>query len=137
MQKMPTAYIVDDNELDCLIVKNLFEQSLSCSVEVFTSAKNALESLKSHVLYKQGKLPGVILLDVYMPLKSGWDFLTEYETLVADKNIPLPSIYLLTGFIHPNDYKRAIGHPLVKGMISKPFSAEVIEKYLHLLADSK
>jgi CheY-like chemotaxis protein len=134
MKKVPTNYIVDDNEIDCLIVKNLFEQSLSCSVEIFTSAKNALESLKKYLLYKEGELPQVILLDIYMPLQSGWDFLTEYETLVANKDIPLPAIYLLTGFINPNDYKRALGHPLVKGMISKPFSAEVIEKYLHLLA---
>jgi CheY-like chemotaxis protein len=62
----------------------------------------------------------IILLDLNMPLKSGWDFLEEYG-----KQETVSPVIVLTSSIEGSDRKRAQKYPAVKNFISKPLTAEL------------
>ncbi len=130
-EKEHTIFVIDDNEIDGLIAKIVIEKAYPCSVHSFTSAQKALSVLKGYVFCRE-KSPDMILLDLDMPLKSGWDFLEEYAAFIYKKAIlPIP-VYVLSCSINPLDELKAQAHPLIEGMISKPFTAEVIQLLLSL-----
>src|SRR5438552_11259072 len=76
-----TTLLIDDGEIDVLVNRRLMELTrFSENVIVANSAEEALQFLKiecSSAAYT----PDLILLDVYLPGMSGYDFIEEFKKL--------------------------------------------------------
>lgn len=113
--------VVDDNPIDLLIAKAVVQRfNPEFDVKTCGSAEEALQYLKQNT----ESLPDIILLDLNMPVKSGWDFLKEFR----NSNIDHIKIYILTSSV--NDAERAVAcqNPMLTGFLSKPLKMELIEE---------
>ena len=129
MEKCLNIYLIDDNEVDRLICETLLERNINkAEVHSFSYADQALKDLATKIINQRENFPHVILLDLDMPMKDGWDFLDNYSRLSENIPSPKPQIYILTASINPLDISKAKGHPLVKDILCKPFSFSAIDK---------
>lgn len=69
--------------------------------------------------------PDMLFLDINMPQTDGWAFLESIENRQLNT-----SIYIVTSSIDIYDQKRAMGHDIVNGFISKPLDREKLKKVL-------
>jgi CheY-like chemotaxis protein len=60
-----------------------------------------------------------------MPIMNGWEFLEEME-----RNQLEIQVHILTSSINPNDFVRAKSFKNVKGFLSKPLKAELVDAIL-------
>ena len=67
--------------------------------------------------------PDLILLDINMPVMSGWDFLNAFSE-IKHKLAKVPAIYVLSSTLWPPELERISSHPMISGFISKPFKVE-------------
>lgn len=78
--------IVDDNEFDSYITARLIDNSnLAGEVIEFNSAKLALEFITENQ-FNTKILPEIILLDIYMPLMDGFEFIEKFRKLSNEAN---------------------------------------------------
>lgn len=75
--------IVDDQH-DFRVMLATFLEDAGCTV---VGAANGQEAL--NYLYSCAELPGLILLDVAMPLMTGWDFLSVQQGNALLASIPI------------------------------------------------
>jgi CheY-like chemotaxis protein len=97
-------------------------------ITIFNHARGALDYIEEHKKdYNQ--LPDVILLDIYMPVVNGWDFLNRYRELrpLLEKEI---SIILVSSSDHPRDLNQAKTYEEVKAYVTKPVSLERLKELL-------
>lgn len=84
--KFKKIMIVDDNEFDSYITAKLIQNSnLATEVIEFNSAKLALEFLSENQKNTKA-LPDLILLDIYMPLMDGFEFIEKFKELSLEAN---------------------------------------------------
>jgi CheY-like chemotaxis protein len=117
--------LIDDDEIFNFLNKRTLELSgVAGQIDIFTSARNALQWLQTHSP-EQGEWPGIILLDIRMPDMDGFEFLEAYQKLpeTATKGV---KIYMLTSSFDDRDRKRALAFPFVYGYYSKPMNTEMI-----------
>lgn len=111
------VFIIDDDEISVYLTSLMLEEAgFVREVRTYCSAEQALQELPPTV---QDALPEVILLDLNMPVKSGWDFLEilrPYENELRDKL----KIFILTSSIAASDKDRSESYPLVRGFLHKP-----------------
>jgi CheY-like chemotaxis protein len=88
----------------------------------YAKPREALEHLK------EGEVnPDVCLLDINMPIISGFDFLEEMKK----HNIDLP-VYMLTSSINTEDVRRSKAFKNVRGFITKPLTLETVDKIFNI-----
>jgi DNA-binding response OmpR family regulator len=112
---MPTnekrVLIVDDDDAIRALLFTILRRR-RFAVDMARNGVEALTRLR-HCLYS------VVLLDLMMPLKSGWDVLEELQKLPPDSR---PMVIVLTAGNEP----RNLDPTLVAASISKPFNVEVL-----------
>jgi CheY-like chemotaxis protein len=79
---------------------------------------------------QQAGWPSLILLDLNMPVWSGWDFLEAIEDIHFEK--PL-LIYILTSSISEEDKRKAQQYSLGKQYLVKPITREQLEDVIEHL----
>jgi CheY-like chemotaxis protein len=120
--------LIDDNEIDNFINERMITSSgFSAEVTVKNSADAALDFLKS--LTNKEEYPEIIFLDLNMPVKDGFDFLIEYETITEEIKT-FSKIVVLSSSISPEDINRASTNTHVFKYVNKPLS----EKYLDAIS---
>ena len=122
---MHTVLIDDDPTALFLTERLLLRDGVADTNASFQSPTAALTHLRLQV--PAGRVPQVILLDLNMPLVSGWDFLA----LLQGEGEALHGhcvVYLLTSSMALADKTRAQAHPLVTGFFSKPLNREKIQQ---------
>jgi CheY-like chemotaxis protein len=119
--------LIDDNEIDNFINERMITSShFSNIVDVKNSADSALDYLRG--LNEKSEIPEIIFLDLNMPVKDGFAFLSEYEELPEFiRNVS--RIVVLSSSISPDDISRASTNPHVFKYVNKPLS----EKYLEAI----
>ncbi|GAB3226146.1 response regulator [Hymenobacter seoulensis] len=109
--------LIDDDSTSIFLMRMLLQlEELADSVTSFQSGQEALEYLRQSPPEQR---PEIILLDLNMPVMSGWDFLEA----VSDEASDLLSgcrIYILTSSLAQTDSLRAADNPLVTRLIHKP-----------------
>jgi CheY-like chemotaxis protein len=120
-----SVLLVDDNEIDNFINERIINSSGFAEVVVVKNSSDAaLEFLKENEK-KPESLPGIIFLDLNMPIKDGFVFLEDFDKL--DSSIKQKcKVIVLSSSISPDDINRASTNPYVLKYINKPLS----EKYL-------
>lgn len=126
MRKLERIMLVDDDS-DTNFYNQLILEEIEASdnIVVFQNGEDALSYLKT------GQNVDLILLDINMPLMSGWQFLEEYETL-DDEMKATRVVVMLTASANIDDKKKAETYESVKRYINKPIMPEVIAEILSL-----
>ena len=122
---------IDDDQIT-LVLCDLVIKKAGFAAEVIT-AKNGKEGLAFFSGYfAKNKVspqepPQVIFLDLNMPVMNGWDFLEDYLMKYADR-LPTTKVVIISSTVNPEDFSRANKYDMVIDFISKPITAELLEK---------
>jgi len=111
--------LVDDSEMDTERVKRAFEKAgITNPLIVSINGEEALSLLNeiNHKKEPSDQMPGLILLDLNMPIMDGFEFL---EKLRADKNLRYLPVVVLTTSTSPKEIMSAY-EKNVAGYIIKP-----------------
>ncbi len=101
------------------------ESGVFSSWKIFDSAIAALEALKIH------ETPDVILLDINMPLMTGWDFMEAYEAAELDSKCEC--IVILTTSLSKYDLEKNEKYGRIKAFKEKPLSVETLNNIVELI----
>lgn len=112
--------IIDDSEIDQLITSMLLRKHGITDIYVESGVEEGLAWLEANkTIFNHGL---VILLDIKMPEKDGFDFLQAFQLL--DNGIQqLTRVFMLSSTIDPRDMERALAYNPVKNILNKPLSA--------------
>jgi CheY-like chemotaxis protein len=82
--------LVEDNEDDILLTKEaLKEGEVSHTLNIVRDGSEALLYLHRNGKYKNSTRPDIILLDLNLPRKNGYDVLAEVKNNEITKHIPI------------------------------------------------
>lgn len=124
---MKKLIFIDDNPLDHFILKKILNQShLACEVNCTADGTEVIDFLEKHHS-DPGRLPDIILLDLYMPGFDGWTFLGKAEQLCTRMAKPV-KICILSASINPKDIHDAKQYSCVSTFIFKPITKNILEK---------
>lgn len=127
--KHKTICIIDDEDIIQYIVKTILH-NISNEIDVlsYMNGEEALTALKE---LPDTELPDVILLDINMPVMSGWQFLEEFVKTRSGNSKKVP-IYILTSSTAPNDKIRSKVYKEIMGYINKPIEADTLKQIAEL-----
>ena len=116
--------LIDDDPVSNLLARNIIKRHLPLAeFTIFTDPLAALMYLEKNTAKVN------LLLDINMPVLSGWDVLEKIEAL-SQEIIDLLRVYIVSSSIDIDDRDRAAVHPLVLGFLEKPISpAQITEHF--------
>ncbi|MFI5162615.1 MAG: two-component system response regulator [Sphingobacteriales bacterium] len=123
---MKKLVIIDDDPIDHFLIKHVLRGNDYFDTTTYTVYGSLILDYIEENKSNPEKLPDVILVDLNMPLFSGWDFLERMQTLspYIKKNI---KVHVLTSSIRPQDKEMAEQYPFVRSLISKPLEPHMVE----------
>lgn len=124
MQKIHTILLVDDDDASNLKNKELLEKlDIVGHVEVRRDGKEALDYLDS--ADKEGKFPGLILLDLSMPKISGQQFLAMFNKRYAEKK-SCTLICMVSATATVEQRQQILRHYNIPLFIEKPITSKIL-----------
>ena len=123
MQDILRFMIVDDDPVSNFLTKTVISKTnLNAAVVAIENAETALECL----LDISQELPNVILLDLNMPIMSGWEFIEAFSKsdYLMQASITL---IILSASNNQRDIERAKTYGFVRDYINKPLTVPILE----------
>lgn len=122
--------IVDDDEIFQFITRKIIDQySPGKQMETFNNGSEMLNFIVNNRKNNE-LLPGIILLDLEMPVMDGWVFLQEFAK-IKNSLCRQIVIYVLSSSVSDLDIKKANDTDEVSGFIRKPLTHENIKEILN------
>jgi CheY-like chemotaxis protein len=125
---MPQKILVADDELD---IRNLVKIILEKNNYQVTVAANGVEALEK----AESELPDLILLDVIMPAKSGWEVCKILKSKDETKHIPIVIFTVLSVMVGDKASMKYAEEAGADGYLPKPFNTSEllaqVKKYLN------
>lgn len=119
----PQFLLIDDDVVNNFISRTIIKKTLGeIPITEFTQPELGFQFLKD---YNGGDI--IVLLDINMPIMTGWDLLEKFNELTT-AHIQCFKIFILTSSINPHDVEQADKNPHVIDLIQKPFSKEKLLK---------
>jgi CheY-like chemotaxis protein len=107
MNDNPTILLVDDSENDLMLMRAAFERAgYQCELQTARDGEQAIAYLEGAGQYSDRTkfpLPQLVLLDLNMPRKTGFDVLAWARSQPQFRNIP---IIILTASVRAEDVER-------------------------------
>jgi len=118
---------VDDSKTEINYLKLLFQLTdIPLNPSFINSAHVAIETLAD---LKEGDFPDIIVVDINMPLMSGFEFAEIYNEKFS-KKYPESRLFIYSTSIHSADVSRAETMEGVTGFIAKPFEDTTFQNYI-------
>lgn len=123
--------IVDDDPMTVLLTKQVVTNEFT-NAEINIAMNGLLALQKIETLMEeskqinQTKIPDLIILDLEMPLMSGWEFLEHYTKTFYKKMLETV-IIILSSSIEKTDSEKIKKYPAVIELISKPLLSQKIK----------
>lgn len=122
MENAPTVWIVDDDEDDQFMIETAFKELVfPLNIKQLSDGDEVLSQLG-----KAPTLPKLILLDLNMPRKNGFDVLAELRTIPAYQKLP---IVVLTTSSSEDDKRKSLALG-ANEFLTKPCSLKAV---IHML----
>lgn len=123
------VYLVDDNDIDLTVNNKLIQLAeITTDIISFSSATSFLEKIKSDTELDQWD--NVLLLDIMMPVMSGFDCMVEFEKL-SDSITNQFRVFMLSSSIDRNDIRRAEQTKFVRRVLEKPLDTYLLKRLLN------
>ncbi len=124
--------IVDNDQVNSFVLKNIITRNYGgAEISLFPDGADALNHLEE-LSDRGADFPDVILLDIYMPILNGFEFLERYSQRFHHK----PSnIFAMSNSLSKEDQQRAHGFDVVKGFITKPLIYNNIQFIIETYVD--
>ena len=121
-----SLFYIDDSEFDHLIVSSLVKTYTDCKkMTSFLNGRIALDKLSQNCA-NADELPDVILVDLFMPDFTGWDFLDNLTKLYPKLSKKI-KVFILSSSIKRDDIEHSKNYSFVKRYITKPLTQGLIE----------
>lgn len=125
MQKQIEILLAEDNSDDVLLIKKAFLQAkLVNIIRVVRDGEEALAYLQQQGRYKDAQRPGLVLLDIRMPKKNGFEVLEELKRNGSLRNLP---VVILTTSNAEEDIAKSYASGACS-FITKPVNCEEFKK---------
>lgn len=125
--KFENVMIIDDNIIDLYIASRMITKNIfGNNVLAYTKAQEALDYLHDNQNNEEA-LPQIIFVDIYMPIMSGFEFLTSYNDL-PQKVKNYCQVYVLSSTIDDYDIVRASTDVNIISFQVKPITKDFLDK---------
>lgn len=133
MDAYKSCCIIDDDEFFAFNAKRLIKESgFAENVLWYSDGQRAIDGLVG-LLIANINLPDIILVDLNMPNKNGWEFLDDFAALPVNKRSNV-KIFIASSFISPEFIEKAKDYNLIEDYLVKPLTEESL---LHITASKK
>ncbi|MFS4415870.1 response regulator [Maribacter sp. 2307ULW6-5] len=124
MSMYESCCVIDDDAFFFFNTKRLMQKSGFCdNILHYSNGQEAIDALVGLII-EDIALPQVILLDLNMPKKNGWEFLKEYKALPQSKR-KHTQLYIISSFSSPSGMAKAQEYEgIVDDYITKPLTEE-------------
>ena len=136
-ENINSILLIDDDDSSNFL-HSIFINKLGLDIEVNT-ALNGQEGL-DFILNKglgELSLPCMVMLDLRMPVKDGWEFMRMYEEQVPQELKEQLVIVLVTVSDNQEDKDRAEANPYIMDYAQKPLSDNTFRKLIEKHFDLK
>jgi CheY-like chemotaxis protein len=119
--------LVEDNEDDAVIIQEVFsDMRLATLIHVVRDGEEALAYLQRTGKYKVVRMPDIVLLDINMPKKNGFEVLEEIKKDPRLQSLP---VIMLTTSHREEDIVRSYA----KGACSYIHKLVDLDRFKHLI----
>ncbi len=125
LRRKPTVLVIDDDGAICKLIAFLLGPE-GYAVDTAASAEEGLEKVEAAA-------PDLVLVDMHLPKRSGFDVIEEMRSRARTRLIP---IVMITGYASPAGKLRAI-ETGVTDFLPKPFSPEELTARVRALLELK
>jgi CheY-like chemotaxis protein len=133
MDAYKSCCIIDDDEFFAFNAKRLIKESgFAENVLWYSDGQRAIDGLVG-LLIANINLPDIILVDLNMPNKNGWEFLDDFAALPVSKRSNV-KIFIASSFISPELIEKAKDYNVIEDYLVKPLTEESL---LHITASKK
>lgn len=128
--KLNCVLLVEDDPGHNFLARSVIARTaLTKNVRSVSNGREALEYVSGHGKFKESGIyprPQLVLLDINMPVMSGWEFLREYHKLDESYKQGV-MIVMLTTSDNPDELARGRAMPDISDFMCKPLTAEALE----------
>lgn len=127
---VPNFIIVDDSRLDCFITEKIIRNvsGQENSVLSFSEAAEALRFVEKSTA-PLNDVKTIILLDIQMPVMTGFDFVEAFENLPAEIRSDY-AVYMVSSSTNESDRIRIGNYPSIRHLYKKPLNKDVINELI-------
>src|SRR5690349_11318400 len=108
LMKTPARFIVvDDNLINNLVCRTVIKSvAPQVEIETFSHPEKGFAYIEKEYADSKTGILTVLLLDINMPVWTGWDFLDNFEKLESEVKDQI-KIYMLSSSVDERDIERA------------------------------
>ena len=123
---VPNFIIVDDSRLDCFISEKIIRNvsGQGNSVLSFSEAVEALRFIENSAP-PPNSVKTIILLDIQMPVMTGFDFVDAFEDLPGELKSSY-AVFMVSSSTNESDRIRISNYPSIRHLYKKPLNRDVI-----------
>ncbi|MDF2374580.1 MAG: response regulator [Rhizobiaceae bacterium] len=124
--------IIDDDEVDRYVLLRFLAKNTNIGkISEFSSGHEFIE--KSSSIFANISDKYIVLVDINLPMTSGFETLEKFEVLIDAGKIPNGhTIMMCTSSNNPYDRKKSEDISMIKGYIVKPITKDKISEMIRI-----
>lgn len=126
-KKQQRYIVIDDDPVNNMICKLTIEIAFGgAEIRAFNNPAEGFDFIRSQYELGGDQTPAVLLLDINMPVMTGWEFLERFDSLKPELK-DLIRIYILSSSIDERDKQRSYANKNVVAFLVKPLVVENVK----------